>query len=94
MKHQQTKILQVPLAEPLFAALTAAATDTGRPTSEIARDAIERWLDAHRRVARRAEIASYAGESAGTDVDVDRGLERAAVEHLRAGPKKRAARRA
>lgn len=84
-----TKNLHVPLPEPLYTELKAAARRAGRPATEIARVAIDRWLAEERRVTRRAEVAEYARATAGTDADLDRDLERAAVEHLRGGSRKR-----
>ena len=84
-----TKNLHVPLPEALYAELRLAAEKSGRPATEIARDAIDRWLAEQRRTALRAAIADYAAENAGTRADLDRDLERAGVEHLRGEPKKR-----
>jgi hypothetical protein len=84
-----TKNLHVPLPEPLYAELRLAAQNAGRPATEIARDAIGRWLAEQRRSALRAAIAEYARASAGTEADLDRDLERATIEHLRAETKKR-----
>lgn len=84
--------LHVPLPEELYVELRTASEKTGRPATEIAREAISRWIDEQRRATRRAEIAAYAAANCGTEVDLDRDLERAAVAHLRgtARPKKRA----
>lgn len=84
-----TKNLHVPLPEPLYAELRTAAQRAGRPATEIARDAIDRWLAEQRRAALRTAIAEYAAANAGTGVDLDRELERASIEHLRLQPKKR-----
>src|SRR4051812_12925553 len=81
--------LHVPLPEPLYAELRAAARKAGRPATELAREAIDRWLAEQRRAARRAAIADYAASVAGTEADLDPHLERAAVEHLRGATKKR-----
>lgn len=83
-----TKNLHVPLPELLYSELRSAAEEQGRPATEIAREAIGRWIDEHRRTTRRAEIAAYAAAHAGTGSDLDPDLERAAVDHLR-GPVKR-----
>lgn len=88
-----TKNLHVPLPEPLYTELKTAAQRTGRPATEIARAAIDRWLAEERRAARRAEVAEYASRNAGTDVDLDADLERAALEHLRGEPPARKRRR-
>ena len=84
-----TKNLHVPLSETLYAELRTAAQKSGRPATEIARDAIGQWLAEERRSALRAAIAEYAAENAGTDDDFDRDLERASIEHMRAETKKR-----
>ncbi|MCO5171811.1 MAG: hypothetical protein M9894_36375 [Planctomycetes bacterium] len=86
-----TKNLHVPLPEELHAQLHSAAEHEGRPATEIAREAIRRWIDSHRRALRRAAVAEYAAAMAGTGADLDPDLERAAVEHLRdvRGRKKR-----
>lgn len=77
------KNLHVPLPEPVHAKLRAAAEATGRPATEVARDAIERWLAELARDARRRAVAEYAAAVAGTDADLDPALERAAVASLR-----------
>ena len=84
-----TRHIHVPLSDSLHAELRSAASRAGRPATEIARDAIDRWLAEEQRAALRAAIAQYAGAHAGTDVDLDRDLERATVEHLRSGAKPR-----
>ena len=84
-----TKNLHVPLPEPLYAELRLAARNAGRPATEIARDAIDRWLAEQRRAALRAAIAEYAAANAGTDSDLDEDLERATIDHLRGEQKKR-----
>jgi predicted transcriptional regulator len=81
--------LHVPLPRSVYAELRSFAESTGRPATVIAREAIDRWLVEQRRTARRAAIAAYAAEHAGTKWDLDPQLERAAVEHLRRAPRKR-----
>jgi hypothetical protein len=83
------KNLHVPLPEPLYSELRAAAKVAGRPATELARDAIDRWLVEQRRTARRAAIAEYAASRAGTADDLDETLERGAVEALRGRPARR-----
>ncbi|MBX3466890.1 MAG: hypothetical protein KF878_08325 [Planctomycetes bacterium] len=77
-----TKRLHITLSQDLHAHLHGVAVQEGRPATEIAREVIERWLDAHRRTARRAAIAEYATAMADSGVDFDPDLERAAVGHL------------
>lgn len=90
-----TRNLHVPLPELLHAELRAAAERTGRPATELARAAIDRWLQEEKRAAIRAEVAAYAAAHAGTTSDLDPALERAGVESLLAvnEPTRRARRR-
>ena len=76
------KNLHVPLPEPLYERLRAEAQRSGRPATVLAREAIDRWLEASRRAATHAAIARYAAERAATIADLDAGLERAGIEHL------------
>ena len=76
------KNLHVPLPEDLYVQLRAAADRTRRPTTALARQAIELWLRQNRRAARHQAIAAFAAESAGTKVDLDTDLEAASAEHL------------
>jgi hypothetical protein len=51
----------------------------------MARQAIQSWLAARRKAARKQAIADYAAEQAGTELDLDRSLEAATVEFLLEG---------
>lgn len=55
----------------------------------LAREAIDWWLRQQRRQARHEAIAAYAAEMAGVDLDLDRDLESAGIEHLLDTGKKR-----
>jgi hypothetical protein len=59
------------------------AERTRTPATALARQAIETWLRDQARRARHDAIAAFAAEMAGTDLDLDRQLEAAAVEHLK-----------
>jgi hypothetical protein len=52
------------------------------PATTLAREAIDVWLRGRARKARHDAIAAYAAESAGTDLDLEGGLEAAGIEHL------------
>jgi predicted transcriptional regulator len=69
--------------------LRAVATRAGRPTTSVAREAIESWVEERERQAVHDAIATYAAEMAGTAADLDECLERAAIEHLRGRRQKR-----
>jgi predicted DNA-binding protein len=89
MPTRSHRNLHVPLPEPLHDRLRAVATRVGRPTTSLARDAIEAWVEERERHALHEAIATYATEMAGTAADLDEELERAATEHLRGGRRKR-----
>jgi predicted DNA-binding protein len=75
----------VPLPGDLYARLRDEAQAMGKPATAVAREAILRWLDARRRAALRESIEAYAEEHAGTDADLDRVMEAAAVDALSRG---------
>jgi predicted DNA-binding protein len=84
------KNFHLPMPEPLHRRLRGAAERLGAPATAVARRAIEDWLDENERIAVHEAVAEYARSAAGTAVDLDRTLERAATEHLFARrPKKR-----
>jgi len=76
------KNFHVPLPADLYSKLRALAQQHRRPATELAREAIEAWLEQHRRESLHRAITEYAEQSAGTEADLDPGLEAAAVEHL------------
>jgi hypothetical protein len=76
------KNFHLPLPEPTYSLLRAAAERTRVPATTLAREAIDSWLKSQARTARHEAIAAYAAEMAGTDLDLDRDLESAGIEHL------------
>jgi hypothetical protein len=74
--------LHVPLNQDLHESLRREAVRTGKPATELAREAIEAALTARRRVELHESIAVYAAAVAGTRDDLDPVLERAASEQL------------
>jgi predicted DNA-binding protein len=72
----------LPLPEQTYSRLRAVSERTHVPATSLAREAIDTWLREQECKARHAAIAEYAAEVAGTDLDLDRELESAAVEHL------------
>lgn len=77
--------LNLPLPEPLHAALFREAKRSGRPATHLVREALSRWLAERERERVAAEIARFAAEHAGTEIDLDPGLEAAAVDALGEG---------
>jgi hypothetical protein len=76
------KNFHLPLPERTYAHLRAEAERAQVPATALAREAIDCWLQQQMRKARHDRIAAYASEMAGTDLDLDRDLEAAGIEHL------------
>ncbi len=74
----------LPLPQELHEMLRAEAEASGEPATTVARTALNDWLKSRKRERRRAEIAAYAREHAGTDLDLDRDLEAAGIEAVEA----------
>lgn len=76
------KNFHLPLPEQTYAQLRAEAERMRVPATTLAREAVDSWLRHQARKSRQDAIAAYAAEMAGTELDLDHGLESAAVEHL------------
>jgi len=76
----------LPMPARLYRDLRAAAERRGVPATVLARQALEEWLEAHRRLAVSEAIAAYAAGAAGTTADLDPDLESAGVETLAGEP--------
>lgn len=76
------KNFHLPLPEPTYALLRAAAERARVPATTLAREAIANWLVEQARKTRHDAIAAYAAEMAGTKLDLDPDLESAGIEHL------------
>jgi len=77
------KNFHLPLPEHVYTLLRAEAQRTNVPATTLAREAIDSWLKDQARKAKHDAIAAYAAEMAGTDLDLDRDLESAAIDHFR-----------
>lgn len=82
MLAMSTHNFHVPLPKKLYARLRTEAASVERPATELARHAIECWLDQQERAALNKAISAYATQWAGTDVDLDQDLEAAGVSLL------------
>src|SRR5438128_818407 len=82
MSTTTTKNLHVPLPHSLYSRLRREAERTRRPATELAREAIDRWLEERRQQAIAEGIAEYARRFGGTAADLDEGLEAAGIEEL------------
>jgi predicted DNA-binding protein len=72
----------LPLPDPVYKRLKSAAKRHHKPATQLAKQALEQWLDEQERLAVHEEIAAYAAAVAGTGDDLDEALETAALEHL------------
>lgn len=72
----------LPLPEQTYSDLRAEAERARVPATALAREAIDSWLRQQFRKARHDQIAAYAAEMAGTDLDLDAEVEAAGIEHL------------
>jgi len=79
MAASRRKNLRVPLSADLHERLRSEAVRTGKPATELAREAIEAALIERQRTALAESIAVYAAAVAGTNDDLDPDLERAAL---------------
>jgi predicted transcriptional regulator len=70
------------LPSELHELLREEAERSGQPPTVLAREALESWLSERRKKRLHREIAAWAAEHAGTDLDLDRGLERAGLDVL------------
>jgi hypothetical protein len=73
----------LPLPAGIYRDLRSEAERRGVPATVLARQVLQAWLAAHRRLRVSEEIAAYAAEAGGTADDLDPDLEAAAVEALR-----------
>ena len=89
MSRNTMRNLHVPLPEALYEKLKALAERAHRPATELAREAIDRWLAETHRAAIHEEIVRYASAVAGTGADIDPELEAAGIEHMGSGEKVR-----
>ena len=76
------KNFHLPLPEQVYEQLRAEAQRSQIPATSMARHAIQSWLAARKKTARKEEIAAYAAEMAGTEFDLDLELEAASSELL------------
>jgi len=76
------KNFHLPLPEQTWSGLRAEAERAQVPTTVLAREAIDWWLREQAKKARHDQIAAWAAEMAGTELDLDPALEAAGIEQL------------
>ena len=87
MTKSALRNFHVPLPEALYDRLRREAEQSREPATEIARHAIEHYLEERRKDALHSAIKYYAKRHAGTMVDLDEELAAAASEYLATGEK-------
>jgi hypothetical protein len=81
-RSEDMKNFHLPLPEQTYAHLQAEAARARMPATAVAREAIDCWLRQQLRKARHGQIAVYAAEMAGTDLDLDPYLEATGIVHM------------
>ena len=76
------KNFHLPLPDHTYDQLRNEAQRAQVPATSVASEASDSWLRQQLQKARHDAIAAYALEMAGTEFDLDRDLESAAVAHL------------
>jgi hypothetical protein len=79
---EDMKIFQLPLPDRVYDELKTEAERSRMSATLMARRAIQTWLAARKKTARRQAIAAYAAEMAGTEFDLDCALEAAILDPL------------
>ncbi len=74
----------LPLTPEMHDQLREEAERSGQPATTVAREALRAALVQRKRQRLYSEIASFAAEHGGTDLDLDESLERAGIEALKA----------
>lgn len=74
----------LPLTPELHEQLREEAERSGQPATTVAREALRTSLAERRKQRLHAEIAAFASEHGGSDLDLDEGLEQAGLETLQA----------
>jgi hypothetical protein len=80
--NSATKNFHVPLPDGLYDELRAAAKEADQPATKFAQELMRVGLSEWRRTRRRAQIAAYAREVAGSSEDLDPELERAGLHAM------------
>jgi hypothetical protein len=74
----------LPLTPELHEQLREEAERSGQPATTVAREALRTNLAERRKQRLHAEIATFASEHGGSDLDLDEDLEQAGLEALQA----------
>ncbi len=75
-----TKNFHLPMPVALYTCLREAAARAGTPATDVAREAIQAWLNEDRRRQQRTELADFVEANAGSAWDLDPQWEAAGLE--------------
>jgi phosphopantothenoylcysteine synthetase/decarboxylase len=82
MASQKPHNLHVPLPKTLYQKLRQEAELQGQPATVLTRTALELYLQEQERKRLREEFADWIQANAGSELDLDKGLEAAGIESL------------
>lgn len=82
MKAAMLHNFHLPLPPLIYQRLKHVAEQRKVPATQIAKQALESWLDEQERLTLHEELAAYAADLAGSSYDLDEPLVAAALEHL------------
>jgi predicted DNA-binding protein len=82
MKSAMLHNFHLPLPTPVYQRLKQAAEQRQLPATQVAKQALESWLDEQERLTLHEELAAYAADVAGSTADLDEPLAAAALVHL------------
>ena len=82
MKAATIHNFHIPLPEQLYTRLREVAKRQRRPATQMAKQAVEYWLEEQEKLALHEEIAGYVAHAAGSADDLDNQFEAASLEHL------------
>ena len=74
--------VHIPFPDQLYLDLRSEAKTLKKPTTELIRTAVLKWLTDRKREVLDKKIANYAAVHAGSAADLDPDLEAASIEHL------------
>jgi hypothetical protein len=72
----------LPLPEDLHEMLREEVERSGQPATSLAREALLYWLAQRRKQRLHEEIAAFARNQAGTELDLDEELEQAGIDAI------------
>ena len=82
MKAATIHNFHIPLPEQLYTRLREVAKRQHRPATQMAKQAVEYWLEEQEKLVLHEEISNYAVNASESFEDLDYQLETVSMEHL------------